>query len=381
LLALLTPVPNSPDGMRAVELFLSFARSGRTAHDWRKNDLRLMNTLVVPVLFGPNANIDWRQPANGLDQLEELCKATPNLSSLMSDARTPSAASRPPRPTSREVSARRLKASPNMSPVGYPASPRAQAQGRPPSPKMQDQVRAAGPVSARSVSPGAREPQPQLVTRGSSANSANSTCGPTSHRDAVRARREALERSRRKELQKAMEKKDVSSGGGADSEIEALEAQIASGTCSAAAAVGLKKRVAALKAQAIRNRRQSEQKQRMQQAADTAAAPKPEASAPVRPETPQQTSPRQTSPAQTPPSRFASEQRSMQDHTSTSRTRTYPSPRQAVSPRQDSVGQSHRPQDLPEPAIPPPRKTTPSGPDVLPAPWGGVANALVTSCR
>lgn len=54
-------------------------------------------------------------------------------------------------------------------------------------------------------------------------------------------------------------------GGAPESDIEALERQIASGSCSAAAVVGLKKRVASMKAAAIKEQRAAEQRARQRQ--------------------------------------------------------------------------------------------------------------------
>jgi len=70
-----------------------------------------------------------------------------------------------------------------------------------------------------------------------------------------------MERARKESLEKALVgKKEQPTG--REAEIESLESQINSGSCSAAAAVGLKKRLAALKAQAIREQRAAEQKAR-----------------------------------------------------------------------------------------------------------------------
>eukprot|EP00438_Fugacium_kawagutii_P035857 Skav205425 [mRNA] locus=scaffold582:407623:422267:- [translate_table: standard] len=89
-----------PDKERAVELFRGFLSNGRgDAQNWRKNDLRLINTFVVPWnlgitkremegelgtnekndgwLFGPEARIDWAHPVLALDELEQLVQQAP----------------------------------------------------------------------------------------------------------------------------------------------------------------------------------------------------------------------------------------------------------------------------------------------------------------
>lgn len=57
---------------KALELFRLFCCGGREALEWRKNDLRLINTCVVPNLFGARARIDWAHPDAALDELERL---------------------------------------------------------------------------------------------------------------------------------------------------------------------------------------------------------------------------------------------------------------------------------------------------------------------
>lgn len=84
-----------------------------------------------------------------------------------------------------------------------------------------------------------------------------------------------MERERKKSFEKALEGKSEQPAG-RGSEIEALEQQINSGTCSAAAAVGLKKRLAALKAQALREQRAAEQRARAAAAAAQAPPPPPQ---------------------------------------------------------------------------------------------------------
>lgn len=64
---------------KAVELFRNFWSEGRSAQVWRKNDLRLINTHVVPELFGPYTQIAWNHPNVALDELERLIAQNPEL--------------------------------------------------------------------------------------------------------------------------------------------------------------------------------------------------------------------------------------------------------------------------------------------------------------
>ena len=66
-----------PEKDRAAELFRSFLSNGREAMKWRKNDLRLINSFIVPWLFGSDARIDWSHPVLALDELEQLVKQAP----------------------------------------------------------------------------------------------------------------------------------------------------------------------------------------------------------------------------------------------------------------------------------------------------------------
>jgi len=75
------------------------------------------------------------------------------------------------------------------------------------------------------------------------------------HQDAIRARREALEKSRQESLQKALSKGATNSAMSREDEISHLQEQIGDKSCSAAALVGLKKRLATLKAAALREER------------------------------------------------------------------------------------------------------------------------------
>eukprot|EP00403_Amphidinium_massartii_P004885 CAMPEP_0178382306 /NCGR_PEP_ID=MMETSP0689_2-20121128/6426_1 /TAXON_ID=160604 /ORGANISM="Amphidinium massartii, Strain CS-259" /LENGTH=790 /DNA_ID=CAMNT_0020002507 /DNA_START=19 /DNA_END=2388 /DNA_ORIENTATION=- len=56
---------------KALSLFRCFCRSGRDARAWTKTELRLINTHVVPELFG-NFHLDWAHPNMALDQLDRL---------------------------------------------------------------------------------------------------------------------------------------------------------------------------------------------------------------------------------------------------------------------------------------------------------------------
>lgn len=66
------PDGGSNDLKKASALFELFCREGRAACDWRKNDLRLINTHVLPEIFGERARIDWAHPRAALDELERL---------------------------------------------------------------------------------------------------------------------------------------------------------------------------------------------------------------------------------------------------------------------------------------------------------------------
>lgn len=108
---------------------------------------------------------------------------------------------------------------------------------------------------------------------GSAASAASGrSTSSMSHRDVVRARREAMEKARQESLQNALHKKDVESSGVHETDVEALERQIEQGGHSAAALVGLRKRLAMLKAQAVREERVAAQRQREAEAARHAEA-------------------------------------------------------------------------------------------------------------
>lgn len=79
--------------------------------------------------------------------------------------------------------------------------------------------------------------------------------GPVSHQDAIRARREALEQARKQTLQRALNKGGKTGAMNRDEEIASIEQQLVSGSRSAAALVGLKKRLASLRAAGLREER------------------------------------------------------------------------------------------------------------------------------
>lgn len=66
------PDGSSNDLKKASALFDLFCREGRGACDWRKNDLRLINTHILPEIFGERVRIDWAHPRAALDELERL---------------------------------------------------------------------------------------------------------------------------------------------------------------------------------------------------------------------------------------------------------------------------------------------------------------------
>lgn len=82
---------------KAMELFRLFCRGGRATHEWRKNDLRLINTCVLPLLHGPGVQIDWNHPQIALDQLEEIITETPPPSHFMAEAKAAPPARKPRR--------------------------------------------------------------------------------------------------------------------------------------------------------------------------------------------------------------------------------------------------------------------------------------------
>lgn len=101
---------------KAMALFRVFCSGGRGAREWRKNDLRLINTCVVPVLFGERARIDWAHPIAALDELERLVAKSPG------EARQLAERARGPDPESEAESARTPRSLRAPSP-GSPSAP------------------------------------------------------------------------------------------------------------------------------------------------------------------------------------------------------------------------------------------------------------------
>ncbi|CAE7578329.1 unnamed protein product [Symbiodinium microadriaticum] len=233
-----------PDRARAVELFQSFLERGRNAENWRKNDLRLINHIVVPMLFG-DASIDWARPVLALDELEELVRSFPEKLALL--PRHKAASVLPDRHT--------FGVSGGNDPSKEAGRPPAMPGTR--SPLSAEGAGGAGLRSRAGTGDSGkrcserRSPQSDSTrtTRSASPSRAVAT-----HQEAIRARREALEQARQESLQKALSKKD---GGGQNrqDEIASLEAQIMGGSCSSYAVAGLKRRLQTLKAAALREER------------------------------------------------------------------------------------------------------------------------------
>lgn len=274
-----TPSGGASDSDKALELFRGFLRDGRGSRAWRKNDLRLINSFVVPLLYGPDTQLDWQNPVLALDELERLVAEAPDRhqslddcaaqgapaeadppSQLMQQAvKTPtgraSLPGKPPRPSSGSARGGQEPVDAAAAAAGLPAPqkppPRRRAstgETRRPSPgPAQDVGTAPGELpefrarSTRSASPAGR------------GASGIDLPGPVTHQDAIRARRAALEQARQESLQKALANKGGSQS--REEEISSLEQQLDSGRCSAAAAVGLKKRLQSLKAAILREER------------------------------------------------------------------------------------------------------------------------------
>lgn len=313
-----------PEGDRAFELFKEYVTSGRSGRDWRKNDLRMINACVLPVLFSDGASIEWNHVCFGLDQLDTLLQDRTDVRAMLQAGSTAAAEPRPSRPP-RVPSAGAPGGGGGVGAVcsGYPAEsgdvggaavalPAAAARRRNSGQSVSSPASVAVPASlpvprrVSDASPGGSSacgtpcggrPSSSSFGGGSCSQEAStastamgrSTSAPSSassqhsnsshrHADAVRARREAMEKARKESLQQALEKKEPpperrpsrGGGGGPDAEIAALEEQIASGRCSDAALVGLKKRVAALKATAIREQRAAEARRRAAEQASQA---------------------------------------------------------------------------------------------------------------
>mmetsp|Transcript_20587 Transcript_20587/g.71211 ORF Transcript_20587/g.71211 Transcript_20587/m.71211 type:complete len:947 (+) Transcript_20587:93-2933(+) len=292
-----------PDGLKALELFKTYLAMGRDGYAWRKNDLRLVNVVVVPALFGDGASIDWNHPPLALDDLESLLRDAPEVLQSVNrklnsaGGASKSAPSRPPRPPSGGDAAR---------PSGYPdTGPAATASGSgaPGQRRLSQGAAALSSASARpplrrsseggegdssASSLHARRPSSGGSYQETPSPSAPSSAGSSvrsnsSQRDAVRLRREAMEKARKESLQKALGKKEqpANPAGTGETEIEALENQIASGAQSAAAVVGLKKRLATLKAAAVREQRAAEARRRAAQAQQERPPPPPSQAAPA----------------------------------------------------------------------------------------------------
>lgn len=266
------------DSDRALELFRGFVRDGRGSRTWRKNDMRLINSFVVPLLYGPDTQLDWQNPVLALDELERLVAEAPDGHRSLDGCGAPGAAEADPpgQPLQQAV----------KSPTG-----RATLPGRPPLPGGAA-TRGSGqePVDAAAAAaglPAPQKPPPRRASTGETrrlspgpaqdvgsapgelpefrARSTRSASpagrgvagvdwpGPVTHQDAIRARRAALEQARQESLQKALANKGAPQS--REEEMAGLEQQLGSGRCSAAAAVGLKKRLQSLKAAILREER------------------------------------------------------------------------------------------------------------------------------
>jgi kinesin family protein 2/24 len=240
----------SAEHERALDLFRVFCTRGRDAHAWRKNDLRLINSCVVRLLYGNDAQIDWSHPNIALDQLETLVGDAPPPAHFLTEpvghdeetvSRTLSAdqnvVARPPviptNSSAPSTTGKRLAAGSTRS------ADRRTEQGEIQQPVSRGD--GSRPACAREASPASRGASPD--TR------------PLTHQDAIRARRQALEKARQQSLQKALDKNMRNAGMTRGEEISSIQEQLEHKNCSAAAAVGLKKRLAASKASALREER------------------------------------------------------------------------------------------------------------------------------
>lgn len=264
-----------PDKERAVELFRSFVAKGREAQNWRKNDLRLINSFVVPWLFGSEARIDWAHPVLALDELEQLVKEAPEQIKLLGAAPKKSSTQAPyapvpapPAPTTPNAAAPTAPAARPPLPSRIRSPPGGATSGR-------AEVDEGQPV-ARRCGTGDLPRRPKEETTSRVARSA-SPAPVTSHQEAIRARREALEMARQESLKKALAKKEF---GHREDEIASLEAQMHSASTYAAA--GLKRRLQTLKAAALREERAAQQRREALQQVQ-GEAPRPHSGSLSRP--------------------------------------------------------------------------------------------------
>lgn len=264
-----------PDKERAVELFRSFVAKGREAQNWRKNDLRLINSFVVPWLFASEARIDWAHPVLALDELEQLVKEAPEQIKLLGAAPKKSSTQAPyapvpapPAPTTPNAAAPTAPAARPPLPSRIRSPPGGATSGR-------AEVDEGQPV-ARRCGTGDLPRRPKEETTSRVARSA-SPAPVTSHQEAIRARREALEMARQESLKKALAKKEF---GHREDEIASLEAQMHSASTYAAA--GLKRRLQTLKAAALREERAAQQRREALQQVQ-GEAPRPHSGSLSRP--------------------------------------------------------------------------------------------------
>lgn len=276
---------------KAMELFRLFCNGGKAAHEWRKNDLRLINTCVLPLLHGPGVQIDWAHPSIALEQLETIVSQVPPPAHLRGPVRVASAPSSceqadedratvderdaaPPRASTSGDYRRRLDPAPGAVKPRPPLPPRGRRNSNPTLvPAAHDHLGHPEQPSAPSQPSSARHSQRRSADGGSGAAAARSASPsspsgaaqlqPVTHHDAIRARRMALEEQRRQSLQKHLEKNKGGEQDPAD-EIAALESQLVSRSVSAASKAGIKKRIAAIKAAQLREARAAEKRNKQQ---------------------------------------------------------------------------------------------------------------------
>jgi len=206
------------------------------------------------MLYGPGTQIEWTHPNVALDELEQLTAQQAHQlqhvarEALLQGKAHPLEHGEHSLPDQREDHSQRPPPLPSSAPSTAGQRMDICELGG-------NQPKGHGRLSARSGSPAQRGPQtpsvdpsvciePRSDSRGSGAT----------HQNAIRARREALEQQRRQSLQHALAKHKVAPQSRSE-EMESLEQQLAAGTCSAAAAMGLKRRLATLRAAALREER------------------------------------------------------------------------------------------------------------------------------